>query len=132
MKAIFEIINSSKKMNKRLEKTILRALRILFSCVSFVFWKNWEFKFSYFEIYLPLVVVWWADVLGFTLVFFYYSIIICFCSVEMQIYWTQLLALFWHKILFCSQKRTGFPWEQIREQSTMLDPSCRSMQELFL
>ena len=39
-------------MNKRREKTILRALRIIFSHVSFIFWKNWEFLF--FEIYRPL------------------------------------------------------------------------------
>ena len=41
------------KTNERLEKTILRALRIIFSHVSFIFWKNWEFQF-FFEIYWPL------------------------------------------------------------------------------
>ena len=54
MKAIFLNYQFFQKTNETLEKTILRALRIIFSRVSFVVWKNWGFQFS-FQIYWPLV-----------------------------------------------------------------------------
>ena len=41
------------KTNIRHEKTILRALKRVFSCVSFIFWRSEDSKF-FFEIYWPL------------------------------------------------------------------------------
>ena len=34
------IPNSSKKMNEKWKRNILRALKMIFFCFSFVFWKN--------------------------------------------------------------------------------------------